>query len=287
MGVVELVSLLVEQPEAVAADLVPADREKRAVGTRHERLAELAEDVVAVVVRDVGAKRPERVDVRGGAVHREDVAARSQLRLHVQGLRLGLAGLLGRAVLRRVARARCLGDRRRGVRLARRRHLRRWRRRLHGDVDDADLDLAAGRQAGVVRGQSDVELDDAAPVAARARRRAGVDRLPAHDQLTPVAKRTAARHRLARDLEVRHAAPVRVPARPRGPRACGRARRHAVRGDLPAEEREARHHGLSLGRGVPEHRGRHRRRRRLRGQDGAVRRIREPAADGRCRVRRR
>ena len=56
--VVELVALLVEEPEPVAADLVPADREDGAVGDGDERLAELAEDVVAVVVGDVGAAAP-------------------------------------------------------------------------------------------------------------------------------------------------------------------------------------------------------------------------------------
>jgi hypothetical protein len=53
MRVVELVALLVEDPEAIPADLVPADREDRSVGDCEQRLAELAEDVVAVVVRDV------------------------------------------------------------------------------------------------------------------------------------------------------------------------------------------------------------------------------------------
>ena len=48
--VVEEVPLVVAQPEPVAADAVPADREDRAVGHREQRLAELAEDVVAVVV---------------------------------------------------------------------------------------------------------------------------------------------------------------------------------------------------------------------------------------------
>ena len=52
--VVERVPLPVAQPEPVAADLVPADREDRPVGDGDERLAELAEDVVAVVVGDVG-----------------------------------------------------------------------------------------------------------------------------------------------------------------------------------------------------------------------------------------
>jgi hypothetical protein len=53
--VVELVSLPVAQPEPVAAEVVPADREDRAVGDREERRAERGEDVLAVMPRHAGA----------------------------------------------------------------------------------------------------------------------------------------------------------------------------------------------------------------------------------------
>ena len=49
MRVIELVPGLVAEPEPVAADVVPAYGEDRAVGDREEGLAELAEDVVAVM----------------------------------------------------------------------------------------------------------------------------------------------------------------------------------------------------------------------------------------------
>jgi hypothetical protein len=76
VGVVELVSALVAEPEAVAADVVPADLEDGAVGDREDRRAEGGEDVVAVVpaAGDVTARRPEGIAVPGGTVHREDVA---------------------------------------------------------------------------------------------------------------------------------------------------------------------------------------------------------------------
>ena len=50
MRVRELVPLAVAQPEPIACRVVPADREQRAVGDGDERLAELSEDVDAVLV---------------------------------------------------------------------------------------------------------------------------------------------------------------------------------------------------------------------------------------------
>ena len=79
--VVELIALGIDDPEPVPADLVPADGEDRPVGASNERLAELAEDVVAVVIADVTARRSEGVDVRARAVHREDVVPGGQLRM--------------------------------------------------------------------------------------------------------------------------------------------------------------------------------------------------------------
>ena len=73
--VVELVPEPVAQPEPVAADVVPADREERAVRDREDRRAERREDVLAVVPAVVGATGAERVDERSRAVDREDVAA--------------------------------------------------------------------------------------------------------------------------------------------------------------------------------------------------------------------
>ena len=89
--VVELVARLVDDPEAVAADLVEADGEDDAVGARDERLPERSEDVVAMVIGDVRSLRAKRVDVRRRPVDREDVAAGGELRLHVSGCGLGLA----------------------------------------------------------------------------------------------------------------------------------------------------------------------------------------------------
>ena len=86
MRVVELVPLLVAQPQAPAADVVPADREDRAVGDGEDRRAERREDVVAVVpaAGDVAARRPEGVAVRRRPVDREDVVLRGQPGRHVR-----------------------------------------------------------------------------------------------------------------------------------------------------------------------------------------------------------
>ena len=62
--VVELVSLPVAQPEPVAAEVVPADREDRAVGDREERRAERREDVLAVVPADTPARAALNVSVK-------------------------------------------------------------------------------------------------------------------------------------------------------------------------------------------------------------------------------
>ena len=64
MRVVELVSLAVAEPEALAADVVPADGEERSRRDGHERRPGGSEDVVAVVPGHVGARRPEAVDER-------------------------------------------------------------------------------------------------------------------------------------------------------------------------------------------------------------------------------
>jgi hypothetical protein len=85
--VVELVAGPVSEPEAEAADLVPADGEDRPVRDREHRLAELAEDVLAVVPARAGPGGPEGVAEADRAVDREDVAAGRQLRVHAGGQR--------------------------------------------------------------------------------------------------------------------------------------------------------------------------------------------------------
>ena len=58
MRVVELVSLPVPQPEPIAAEVVPADREHGAVGDREEWGAERGEDVLAVMPADAARGAP-------------------------------------------------------------------------------------------------------------------------------------------------------------------------------------------------------------------------------------
>ena len=105
--VVELVPGSIAEPEPEAADVVPADREDRPVGDGQDRLAELPEDVLAVVPARAGAGRAERVDEADRAVDGEDVTARSELRVHA-GRQLAEDRRAGRAVgaalrLRRVS----------------------------------------------------------------------------------------------------------------------------------------------------------------------------------------
>src|SRR5436190_19123331 len=80
MRVVELVPLAVAEPDAVAADVVPADREDGAVGAGKHRRAERGEDVVDVVPvpRHVAAEGAEGVPEVVRAVNREDVRAGGQ-----------------------------------------------------------------------------------------------------------------------------------------------------------------------------------------------------------------
>ena len=200
MGVVELVALLVEQPEPVAADLVPADGEDRAVGDGEQRLAELAEDVVAVVVGDVRARRRRtcRCTTWGRRPGRRS-AWPSASACTVSGPLLSVALVL-RTVARRVAGARLVGGRRRRVGPGRRRRHRGrcGRRRLRGRLGVADLDLAVRGQPAVVGGQMDVELGDEAAVAERALGGAAIDSLRPDGQLAPVAERARGPTRRAR-----------------------------------------------------------------------------------------
>ena len=96
MGVVELVPLPVAQPEPVAAEVVPADREHGAVGDGEQRGSERREDVLAVMPADAGPGRAERVGERRRPVDREDVPLRGERRRDVGRRRLeDRAGLPG------------------------------------------------------------------------------------------------------------------------------------------------------------------------------------------------
>ena len=77
MRVVELVPFVVAEPQAKAADVVPADREDRPVGDGEDRRAELGEDVFTVVPtrHDVASRRSEGVPERRRAIDGKDVAA--------------------------------------------------------------------------------------------------------------------------------------------------------------------------------------------------------------------
>ena len=80
MRVVELVPLAVTEPEAVAAHVVPADREDRPVRAGKHRRPERGEDVVAVmpIPRHVTAEGAESIRKVVRPVHGEDVAAGRQ-----------------------------------------------------------------------------------------------------------------------------------------------------------------------------------------------------------------
>jgi hypothetical protein len=280
--VVELVALAVEDPQPVAADLVPADREDGPVRAGDERLAELPEDVVAVVVGHVRARGPVAVDVRGGAVDGEHVAARRQLRMELERLRRRLLAASVRAEVRCVADARLLHGRRSRVGRRRRDGRRGRGRGLHGGLGVADLHLAAGDEPAVIGGQTDVELGDEAAVAVDACRGALVDALRPDRQLPPGAERDLRRVRdgLALDLQVRDGAAVRVAARSRVARAGGGARGDAVRGDLARKERQRGDDALRLGGRMRCHRRRRAGRGGLRGDDRPVGGIRERRARG-------
>src|SRR5438874_6213874 len=83
MRIVELVPLAVAEPDAVAADVVPADGEDGTAGAGKERRAEGGEDVVAMVPvpGHVAAEGAESVREVVRAVNREDVRTGGQLGL--------------------------------------------------------------------------------------------------------------------------------------------------------------------------------------------------------------
>ena len=288
MRVVELVPLLVEDPEPVAADLVPAHGEDRSVGDGDERLPELAEDVVTVVIGHVRARGTVRVDVRRRTVDREHVVPCGQLRVQLERRRLHPGASLWTQP-RRIAGARVVGRALDGLGGRGRDGRGDGGRGLDVGFGIADLDLAPCRQAAVVGGQSHVELGDEAAIAARAGRRGAIGSLGADRQLAPVAERDL-RHvrgdRLPLDLQIRDGAPVRVAACARVARARGGAGGDRVGRDLALEERQRRHDALRARGRVGDDGGGGTRRRRLRRDDRAVGRIREHAAGGGRGVRR-
>ena len=106
--VVELVPLRVAEPDAVAADVVPPNREDEAVRAGEDRRAERSEDVVAVVPvpGNVSAEGAEGVGELRGPVDREDVAARGERRVEAERRRVvgrARAGLAGWAARGRLA----------------------------------------------------------------------------------------------------------------------------------------------------------------------------------------
>ena len=225
--VVELVPLEVAEPEAVAADRVPADEEERPVGHGEDRRAERREDVVPVVPAGVGARGAEVVRERGRTVDREDVAAGCQVRPDPGGRALhrrrrrGDAGRGRHRLVRMVGRRRARGRARR-----RRGGLRRGRGRL----GIADEDLRPGGQTAVVGGQMDVEADDEAAMAAALRGVLVRDRLLEHDRVTPVAQRDLlvrrSGHARPEDDEARDRRAGEIAARARRGGARHRLRRH-------------------------------------------------------------
>src|SRR5207248_3485538 len=161
--VVELVALRVAQPEAVAADVVPADREDDSVGAGEDRGSERREDVVAVVPvpGNVTAEGAEGVDERDRPVNGEDVAAGGQLRMEAGRNRQERrpAAVAAIAVALRLRRLRRLLA---AFRRGRDRLVLLRGRRLDVHLGVADLDLRSGRYAVVRGGQMDVECRDEA-----------------------------------------------------------------------------------------------------------------------------
>ena len=197
MGVVELVAAAVAQPEAPAADLVPADREDGAVRHGEQRGAERREQVLAVVPAahhgrpwaPEGVAERDRARRPGTRTRRRTRAGERPPARRARGwperraptcpapsaIPPGGAGHRRRA--RAVAAAAAAGPRVRA----------RARRRLRHRVGRADHDLGSRRRARVC----DVHADRSPVTAACARRGApvGLGR-PAEDvEHAPVAER--------------------------------------------------------------------------------------------------
>ena len=168
MGVVELVPGAVAEPEAPAADVVPADREHRAVGDGEERRPERREDVLAVVPaagdvargrhrtcrRTTPARRPGRRSRR--SVSWAVTSGRAgRARAGAPGIdSAGLAGRVRRDHDRDAPAAESPAGFAGGDRESRSVPRPQRPRSL------ADLDRAAGRKAAVVRDQLDAKRRD-------------------------------------------------------------------------------------------------------------------------------
>jgi hypothetical protein len=235
--VVEVVAVVVEQPQPPPAEVVPADVVERAVLHGQERRAGGHEDVDPLVE---ARRRPRRAPVvgevvGGGAQHREHVAAVEQLgaarvvdQRHVGGARLrggrgGRDDLVGRVDGGRPVAARGAGS--------------RCRRRGPG-VGVAHEDLGARRQPAVLLADPQVQGDGEG--AGRGRALRGVDRLLDHQVADAVEHDHPVRARLDRlaghdqavDARAQRAARVLADDRP-----GGGPHGHAVRGDQPVEQR--------------------------------------------------
>src|SRR5262249_40916082 len=83
--VVELVALAIAEPQAVAPEVVPADRVDGPVRDGQDRRPLRREDVLAVVpaARDVGPRSAERVPERDRSVDGEDVPLAGERRVDV------------------------------------------------------------------------------------------------------------------------------------------------------------------------------------------------------------
>ncbi len=280
--VVELVPRGVAEPEAPAADVVPADREERPVRDGEDGGAGRRDEVLAVVplARDVGPEGAERVAERRRAEQREHVPAvaesRGDLRrrLHqfrrdagdrATGLARGRRRRAGRGPRprRRPLTGKLLSGRRspsRGRSAAVRRarssagrpvRNRRGGRRHRDSLGRrrADDDLGAGRKAVVLRDQPQPKAGDRARARAR-RPRCGGARRDEHVERPPVGQRKLHARGRAHGLPERHEpgdlrrADVR--GRPRDAGGGARADRDRVGDDLAAEDDDLRDVGERL-----------------------------------------
>ena len=270
MRVVELVAGPIAEPEPEAADVVPADGEDRAVRDGEDRLAELAEDVLAVVPAGArawrrrrcrrtrrcrrpgrrsgpeSARRSRRPAARGRSAARalrRRRPPRSGGPLPVRAARMAAERARPRARPRPPCAAAASPPASRSGGRGRRRRARAQRRRPSGRVDEADEDLAAGRQAAVRRGQHDPQADDGRAcrlIVGGARRALGASRKHGHacpsrrgGTLAPGRRGD----RLAERDHVRDGGAVGPAVPPLAPLPAAARSVTAVGGDLAVEER--------------------------------------------------
>ena len=168
--VVELVADAVSDPEAPAAELLPADAVDRAVRDGDDRRPERREDVVAVmpVAGDITAEGAVGVDEVGWPDDREDVVVQGERRCDLQ--RLPARGSSPGLVARRGGRAPRSCGRRRSLRCAQARA--------------ADEQRRPGREAPVPLQDVDGERTGCNAAACRRQRSRG-----AGDEVTPLLQR--------------------------------------------------------------------------------------------------